>query len=100
MSKLKELIESGEPLLVEFKTDWCPFCKVMEPVLQNIKDDLEDKLRIVKVNTQEHPGLGEEFGARSVPTFIAFKDGKQVWKSTGAKQEYALVEEIRNALKI
>ena len=86
---LKDVIKSGV-YLVDFYADWCGPCKMMGSVLEKMED-----VNIVKVNTDMHQELAQTFGVMSIPTLIFFKDGQEVKKEVGFKDE----EEIRILLK-
>lgn len=86
---LKDVIKSGV-YLVDFYADWCGPCKMMGSVLEKMED-----VNIVKVNTDMHQELAQTFGVMSIPTLIFFKDGQEVKKEVGFKDE----GEIRTLLK-
>jgi thioredoxin 1 len=86
MGNFKELIEGNEPVLVDFFAVWCGPCQGMHPVLEALKKEVGERIRIVKIDI-DAPGnrsLVAQYGIRSVPTLFFFRDGKTVWKQTGA----------------
>ena len=97
--KLKDLtadnfndtIASGT-VLVDFWAPWCGPCKMQTPILEKVADKIGDKALIAKVNVDEAPALAAQFGVRSIPTLILFKDGQKVKDFIGVQQEAALVE--------
>jgi thioredoxin 1 len=97
--KLKDLnadnfnatIASGT-VLVDFWAPWCGPCKMQTPILEKVADKIGDKAVIAKVNVDEAPTLAAQFGVRSIPTLILFKDGQKVKDFIGVQQEAALVD--------
>jgi thioredoxin 1 len=97
--KLKDLtadtfndtIASGT-VLVDFWAPWCGPCKMQTPILEKVADKIGDQAVIAKVNVDEVPALAAQFGVRSIPTLILFKDGEKVRDFIGVQQEGALVE--------
>ncbi len=86
----RDLITSGKPVLVDFFATWCGPCKMMTPVLSEIKRELGDKLTIVKVDVDKQPDLAQALSVQGVPTFVLFKDGQPLWRQSGAMSEAQL----------
>jgi thioredoxin 1 len=87
--KLEDLIKTGD-YIVDFYADWCGPCKMMGAVLEKMDD-----VNVIKINTDTHQDLAISFGVMSIPTLIFFKDGKEVKKEIGFKDETT----IRNIIK-
>lgn len=85
--------ESTTPVLVDFFADWCPPCRRLAPTLESLAEDLEGRLKIVKVNV-EKSGLATQFGVMNIPTMILFKDGEEVNRLTGNRPKRALMKEL------
>jgi thioredoxin 1 len=94
MSKFKEIIQSETPTLVDFFATWCGPCKTMQPILDQIKTDLGESIRIIKIDIDKNQAVAEQFKVKSVPTFILFKKGEIVWKESGAMSKQALKQKI------
>ena len=92
-----EVIESEQPVLVDFWAPWCGPCRVVAPVLEEIAGERDD-LKIVKLNTDENPQISAQFQVLSIPTLILFKGGQPVKKVVGAYPKRKLVQELEPAL--
>src|SRR5689334_20265631 len=92
-----EVIESEKPVLVDFWAPWCGPCRVVAPVLEEIASERDD-LRIVKLNTDENPGVASQYQVLSIPTLILFKNGEVAKKVIGAYPKRKLEAELEPAL--
>lgn len=94
MEKFEELIQSPEPVLVDFFAEWCGPCKAMKPILSEVKEKIGDKARIAKIDVDQHKELSDRFKIKAVPTFILFKNGEAVWRHSGMIHAKELKEVI------
>jgi thioredoxin 1 len=81
-----EVLGATEPVLVDFWAEWCPPCKAMDPVLDELSRELAGRVKIVKLDVDANPGITARFNVRSMPTLIVFKDGEPVDYKVGAGQ--------------
>ena len=88
----KEVEEARVPVLVDFWASWCGPCKMMGPVVEQISEELGPNARVCKINIDEQPELAERYNVMSIPTFIMFKDGKEVERMIGAMPKEELVK--------
>ena len=92
MEKFDDLITSNIPVLVDFYAEWCGPCKMMKPILEDVKAMKGEKVRVVKVDVDKHQELAAYYQIQSVPTLMIFKDGKQLWRQSGVLQAIELSE--------
>ena len=95
MANFHELINQNKPTLVDFYADWCGPCKMMPPILNEVKSNLGDKVHILKVDVDKNQKAASKYGIRSIPTIILFKNGQIKWRKSGVAQ----APEIKNAIK-
>ncbi|RSK40365.1 thioredoxin [Mangrovimonas spongiae] len=95
MSKFSEIINQEKPVLVDFFAEWCGPCKMMSPILKQVKESMGDNVSIIKIDVDKNQTLAAKYQVRGVPTLLLFKNGKQVWRQSGVLQK----DEIINVIK-
>lgn len=87
MNNFNELISGDIPVLVDFYATWCGPCKMMQPILEDLKKSLGDKVRIIKIDIENRSNIKvvQQFRVRSVPTLMIFKNGELKWRESGAR---------------
>lgn len=97
-AKFNDIINGNDLVLVDFYADWCGPCKMMSPILQEVKTNLKEAVKIIKVNVDQHQDLASHFMVRGVPTLMLFKKGKMLWRQSGVLSSKDLTEIISNHL--
>lgn len=83
MENFNDIIKSGKLTLVDFYATWCGPCKMMHPVLEQLKEDLGESIRIIKIDVDKNEAISTQYRIMSVPTFMLFKNGEAVWRQSG-----------------
>ena len=94
-SSFSNIINSETPVLVDFFADWCGPCKMLAPVLKDVKKDMGDAVKIVKIDVDKNQPLAAKYQVRGVPTMILFKNGKQLWRQSGVLQKQEVISVIK-----
>ena len=95
MSEFIDIIKNSKPTLVDFYATWCGPCKMMHPILEQLKSRLGDDVTIVKIDVDKNQELSVEYRVQSVPTLIIFKDGEVKWRAAGVHSADDLAAKIK-----
>ncbi|HLV15561.1 MAG TPA: thioredoxin [Xanthomarina sp.] len=96
MSKFSEIINQDKPVLIDFYAEWCGPCKMMSPILKDVKDSLGEDVAIIKIDVDKNQALAAKYQVRGVPTLVLFKQGKQLWRQSGVVQKEDLLNVIKS----
>jgi len=94
-SSFSSIINSEKPVLVDFSANWCGPCKMLGPILKQVKDELGDSIKIVKIDVDANQLLASKYQVRGVPTMLLFKNGKQLWRQSGVLQKEQIIGIIK-----
>jgi len=98
MASFSEIINSEKPVLVDFSAEWCGPCKMMKPILADLKTKIGEKASILKVDVDQNPKAAAAYKIQGVPTLILFKGGKICWRKSGVVQAKELENIINQNL--
>lgn len=99
MASFGDLIQSDKPVLVDFYADWCGPCKMMAPVLKEVKASMGDAVTIVKVDVDKEQAAAGQLGIQGIPTFIIFQNGEIKWRRSGVISKQDLEQALRTFIK-
>jgi thioredoxin 1 len=94
----QEVLENPLPVLVDFWAPWCGPCRMVAPVVEEISEQYDGKVKVVKVNTDENPSVASQYGIRSIPTLMIFKGGQRVDMVVGAVPKTTLANTLEKYL--
>ncbi len=94
MEKFNEMINGEQLTLVDFFATWCGPCKMMHPIMEQLKEKMGDDIRILKVDVDKNEALSMQYRIQSVPTLMLFKKGEMLWRQSGAMNLNDLMQKI------
>lgn len=97
-SNFHNLINTDKPILIDFFASWCGPCKMLSPILKEVKNSLGDKISILKVDVDKNQQLATKYQVKGVPTMILFQNGIQIWRQSGVLDKNEIIKNI--SLKI
>ena len=100
MSSFQQIIEDSKPVLIDFFAEWGGPCKMMPPILNQLKANMGSNLRILKIDVDKNPDVASKYQVRGVPTLLLMRSGKILWKQSGVLQAGELQQVIEHHLKV
>lgn len=94
MNNFETIIQSEKPVLIDFFATWCGPCKMLVPVLREVKDSLGDRVSIIKIDVDKNQQISNQYQVRGVPTMILFQNGKQLWRQSGVLNKEEIIKTI------
>ena len=94
-SNFKSIINSDTTVLVDFFADWCATCKILAPILEQVKKIFGNNIKIVKIDVDKNKLLAAKLQVRGIPTMILFKNARQVWRQSGVLQKNDIISVIK-----
>ena len=94
----QEVVNSKLPVLIDFWAEWCGPCKELAPILDEINDEIKNKIKMVKINIDENPNIPTQYGIQSIPTLIIFKKGEPIATKVGSAIKSELLSWIKSSI--
>lgn len=91
-----DIIQGDTPVLIDFFATWCGPCKYQGPILEELASAIGDEARIIKIDVDRNQAIAAQYGVRSVPTLMIFKNGEVKWKEAGVKEKEQLIQLLRS----
>lgn len=91
-----EVLKSNVPVIIDFYADWCGPCKMMSPIVDEIAEELKEKVKVGKINSDDNMNLAEKYGIMSIPTILVIKDGNVVKTFVGVTDKATIINEVNN----
>lgn len=93
-NSFENIINSDKPVLIDFFATWCGPCKMLAPVLKEVKDSLGERITILKIDVDKNQGLSSKYQVRGVPTMILFQNGQSLWRQSGVLDKEEIIKNI------
>ena len=94
MASFKELIQSEKPVLIDFYADWCQPCKVLSPIVKQVKERMGDRVSVLKIDVDRNPQLAQNLSIQGVPTLMIYRKGEQKWRQSGVLSAEAIIQQL------
>ncbi len=98
--KFTDIIASETPVLIDFYADWCGPCKQFSPIIQEVKNEMQDVVRVIKIDVDRNEALSQKLGIMSIPTVMIYKNGNMEWRANGLQPKQVLINKINEIAAI
>ena len=98
MSSFFEITASDTPVLIDFFAEWCGPCKMMSPILKDVKETMGDKIKVLKIDVDKNQRLATALNVKGVPTLVLYKSSKLLWRQSGVVQKKDIISKINEYL--
>ena len=95
-SNFHSIINSKKPVLIDFYADWCGPCKSYSPIIQQLKQELGDEVKVIKIDVDKNQSLSNNLNVRSIPTTMIYQNGELKWRAMGAQSLMVLKQQLAN----
>ena len=96
MASFNDILQKNSLVLIDFSAAWCGPCQMLAPILKEVKDEMGEKLSIIKIDIDKNQAVASKFQVQGVPTLILYKDGNQVWRQSGLQPKHELLKIINS----
>ena len=100
MSKFQELINGNKPVLIDFFATWCGPCQALAPILVDVKEDLGEAVRVIKIDVDKNQEIAAHFQVKGVPTMLLFQNGKMLWRQSGVVSKNEIVNIVKQKMNV
>ncbi|PTM05066.1 MAG: thioredoxin [Bacteroidetes bacterium] len=94
MASFKELIAADKPVLIDFHATWCQPCKVLSPIVEQVKQRMGDRIQVLKIDVDRNQPLAQKLAIQGVPTLVIYRKGEQKWRQSGVLSAEAIIEQL------
>ena len=94
MASFKELIAADKPVLIDFHATWCQPCKVLSPIVEQVKQRMGDRIQVLKIDVDRNQPLAQKLAIQGVPTLVIYRKGEQKWRQSGVLSAEATIEQL------